>query len=89
MALLGVFQLGLSYALYSALIRSVTALEAILIPVLEPLLNPLWVAIFAGEKPTFWTFAGGAVVIGAVTVRSLIIMSRERRLQRRLQQESP
>lgn len=82
-ALLGVFQLGLSYALYSVIMRSVTALEAILIPVLEPLLNPLWVAIFAGEKPTFWTFVGGAVVIGAVTLRSLAIMRRERKLQKR------
>ncbi len=85
-ALLGVFQLGLSYALYSRLIRSVSALEAILIPVVEPLLNPLWVALFAGELPGKWTIIGGIVVIGAVTMRSLAVVYYER--QRKTTAES-
>jgi drug/metabolite transporter (DMT)-like permease len=40
---LGVVQLGISYALYSEAIRHVSALEAILIPGIEPILNPIWV----------------------------------------------
>lgn len=72
--LLGVFQLGISYALYSRVIPHVSALEAILIPVVEPLLNPLWVGLFAGELPGRWTIIGGVVVIGAVTMRSLLVM---------------
>lgn len=80
--LLGVFQLGISYAFYSNVISHVSALEAILIPVIEPLLNPLWVAIFAGELPGKWTVIGGIVVIGAVTMRSLLVMRHERLRQR-------
>lgn len=68
---LGVFQLGLAYTLYSYAIKHVSALEAILIPVIEPILNPVWVLIFAGEYPGKWTLVGGAIVIFAVTGRSM------------------
>lgn len=77
--LLGVFQLGISYAIYSRIIPHVTALEAILIPVVEPLLNPIWVALFAGELPGFWAIVGGIVVVGAVTMRSILVMHHERK----------
>lgn len=77
--LLGVFQLGLSYSLYSRVMPHVSALEAILIPVVEPLLNPLWVALFAKELPGAWTVVGGAVVVGAVTMRSLLVIRHERK----------
>ncbi len=70
-ALLGVFQLGLSYILYSKAIRHVSALEAILIPVLEPLLNPVWVFLFIGERPGPWAVVGGVVVVTAVTWRAV------------------
>ena len=39
--LLGIVQLGVPYYLYSVAIHHLTALEAILIPVVEPLLNPI------------------------------------------------
>jgi drug/metabolite transporter (DMT)-like permease len=42
-AYLGIFQTGLSAGLYSIAIRQVPALEANLILMLEPVLNPLWV----------------------------------------------
>jgi drug/metabolite transporter (DMT)-like permease len=69
---LGVVQLGVSYWLYARAIRHVTALEAVLIPVIEPILNPLWVLLFMHEKPTRLAMLGGAVVLGAVTVRAVI-----------------
>jgi drug/metabolite transporter (DMT)-like permease len=47
---LGVFQLGLSYACYVVAIKKVSAMEGILIPFLEPLLNPLWTLLFMGER---------------------------------------
>jgi len=68
---LGVFQLGLSYTLYAFAIKHVSALEAILIPVIEPILNPVWVFIFAGEFPGKWSIIGGLVVILAITGRGL------------------
>lgn len=70
--LLGVFQLGLSYILYSIAIKNVTALEGILIPVIEPLLNPIWVMIAIGEVPGRWSLAGGAVVLSAVLIRCIL-----------------
>lgn len=82
--LLGVFQLGISYALYARVISHVSALEAILIPIIEPLLSPLWVALFAGELPGKWTIIGGVVVIGAVTMRSLLVMRHERLLRQNM-----
>ncbi len=66
---LGVFQLGLSYLLYSAAIKYITALEAILVAVVEPILNPLWVFLVIGEAPGRWALRGGAVVLIAMTVR--------------------
>ncbi|MGV7930687.1 MAG: DMT family transporter [Spirochaetota bacterium] len=72
LAILGVFQLGLAYILYSAAIRRVTALEGVLVPVIEPLLNPLWVFLVLGEKPGPWAFAGGAVVLISVTLYSAL-----------------
>jgi len=73
LGMLGVFQLGLSYVLYCRAIRRVRALEAILIPMIEPILNPLWVFLFLGERPGPWALVGGAVVLGCAVWRSLRI----------------
>ncbi len=69
---LGCVQLGISYHFYSRAIRHVTALQAVLIPVIEPLLNPIWVLIAIGERPTPLAIIGSAIVLGAITMRSLI-----------------
>jgi len=74
---LGVVQLGLSYILYSEAIKHVTALEAILIPGIEPILNPIWVFLMLGEAPGKWALVGGFVVLVSVTVRSLIAIRRK------------
>jgi drug/metabolite transporter (DMT)-like permease len=71
LVLLGVFQLGCSYILYSEAIKHVTALEGILIPVLEPVLNPIWVFLLLGEKPGKWAIAGGIIVLVSVTLRCI------------------
>jgi drug/metabolite transporter (DMT)-like permease len=73
---LGVIQLGLSYVLYSKAIKNVTAIEAILIPGIEPILNPIWVFFFLGERPGKWALIGGFVVLISVTLRSLIAIRR-------------
>lgn len=67
--ILGIFQLGIPYILYTKAIKHVTALEAILIPVLEPLLNPVWVFFVMGELPGPWAFVGGLIVLLSVTGR--------------------
>ena len=62
-AVLGVGPLGLGYVFWVAALGRVTALEATLIPSIEPLLNPAWTFLVIGEIPGRWTVAGGAVVL--------------------------
>ncbi len=66
---LGIFQQGLSLLLYTYAIKRLAALEAILIMSLEPIFNPVWVALGYGELPGTWAVFGGIIVIGAVTAR--------------------
>jgi drug/metabolite transporter (DMT)-like permease len=73
---LGVIQLGLSYVLYSKAIKHVTAIEAILVPGIEPILNPIWVFLILGERPGKWALIGGFIVLISVTLRSLIAIRR-------------
>lgn len=65
---LGVFQLGLAFVLYSIAARRCPPLVCSLLGVLEPLLNPVWVAIFAGEVPGVLSLVGGIIVIGAISL---------------------
>lgn len=69
--ILGVFQLGFSYILYTISVKYVSSLEAILIPILEPLLNPIWVFLIAGESLGIYAFLGGTIVITAIIIRGL------------------
>ncbi len=68
---LGVFQLAGAYALFVRGIRHVTATEASLVGMLEPIANPIWVLLFLGERPALTSIAGGAVVLGAIAWRTL------------------
>lgn len=71
--ILGVVQLGLPFVLYSYSIRHVTALEAILVSVLEPVLNPVWVMLCVGEVPGRWSLLGALLVLVTVTLRMLVV----------------
>ena len=64
--ILGVFQLGIPYVLYAIASKDCPPLACSLIGMLEPLLNPVWVAIFDGEMPGPFALAGGAVIIATV-----------------------
>jgi len=78
--LLGVVQLGLPYIFYAKAVKHLTALEIILIPVLEPLLNPVLVFLTIGEAPGPMAFLGGAIVLVVVTAWCSIpvIMNRQK-----------
>lgn len=80
---LGVLQLGVSYILYSWAIAHVTAIEAILITTLEPLLNPVWVALFYGEVPSSSAIIGGIIVVAAVSARNFVHAQTLRRIASR------
>jgi drug/metabolite transporter (DMT)-like permease len=72
LGLLGVAQIGLPYWLYAVAIRKVSAIEAVLLVTLEPVLNPLWVFLLLGEIPGCFTLVGGTVIIATVTCRALL-----------------
>jgi len=69
--LLGTVQMGIPYVLFSIAVRHVPAVTAILIPMIEPVLNPAWVLLFLGETPGPMAILGGSIILGVVVLRCL------------------
>lgn len=69
---LGIFQIGLAYVLFVRGLRWVTATQASLTGMVEPIMNPVWVFFTLGERPSLLALAGGAIVLAAVTGRILL-----------------
>jgi DME family drug/metabolite transporter len=67
---LGVMQIGVPYALFTKGIHHVRALDALLISMLEPVLNPVWVYFGVHEVPSTYAIAGGLIIIAIVTLRT-------------------
>ncbi|MCL2160127.1 MAG: DMT family transporter [Oscillospiraceae bacterium] len=63
---LGIVQVGLAYVFFSVGIKKTPALLGCLITALEPVLNPIWVALAAKEMPGPFAMAGGAVILISV-----------------------
>lgn len=69
---LGVGQIGLAAVFFSYGIKRVSAVTANLLAVIEPVFNPVWVLLVLGEVPSGWTLVGGALILGSVTIASVI-----------------
>ncbi|QXE90211.1 DMT family transporter [Geomonas subterranea] len=69
---LGVVQIGLAAFFFSYGIKRVSAVTANLLAVIEPVFNPVWVFLVLGEAPTANTLVGGVIILGSVTLASLI-----------------
>jgi drug/metabolite transporter (DMT)-like permease len=69
---LGVFQIGAAYVLLTNGLRHVAALEASTLLLLEPALSPFWSWIVHGENPGAWSLAGGALIMGATLVKTVV-----------------
>ena len=63
---LGVFQIGLAYLLFNAGMRHLTATAAVVTGTLEAVLNPIWVFLGVGERPSVWALLGGLVILGTI-----------------------
>ena len=75
--LLGTVQVGLAYVFFTLGIKRAPALLACLIVALEPVLNPVWVAIFTPERPGQFAIAGGTVIIVTVVAYNMWVAKRE------------
>lgn len=69
LAVMGAVQLGLPYFLFSKGLKSISLQEASLIALIEPVLNPLWVALVVGEFPARPTLIGGGLILAGLSVR--------------------
>jgi DME family drug/metabolite transporter len=67
---LGLFQIGLAYRFLTAAFRHVPALEASLLLLLEPVLNPVWAWIVQGEVPRALSLLGGGLILTAATLKT-------------------
>lgn len=67
---LGVFQIATAYVFLTRGMRRVPALEASLLLLVEPVLNPIWAFAFHREIPAVWALTGGIIVVGTTTVKA-------------------
>jgi drug/metabolite transporter (DMT)-like permease len=65
----GVIQMALPYVLFARGLRDIGTAEAGLIGLIEPILNPVWVFLVVGERPTLPTLIGGLLLLNGVAYR--------------------
>ncbi len=72
-AYLGIVQIGVAYILFTgAMARGLRSLDASIVGYIEPVLNPIWVFLFLGERPSNWGLLGGAIIIASVLSHMVI-----------------
>ena len=74
---MGVFQLGLAYVFLTTGLRSAPPIPASLVAGIEPVLNPILVALVVGETLSDWSILGGIVVFVTVMVYNVIMARKE------------
>jgi drug/metabolite transporter (DMT)-like permease len=69
LASFGIVQMGLPYILFARGLRSIPGHEATALGMIEPLLVPVWVLLAWGERPAWWTLAGGGLILFGLMIR--------------------
>ena len=72
MIFMGVFQMGLSWLLFSKGIRTTPALKANFLTMIEPVLSPVWALVLLGEQMSPLALMGAAVVLVSVCVYNVL-----------------
>lgn len=75
-AYLGVVQIGISYAVFTYGLKRVLAVEGALLAMIEPVLNPVWVFLGYGERPSPGAIAGGIIILLAIAARTIVLERR-------------
>ena len=68
---MGTIRLGMASLLFAYGIKRVPVVQAMLTAAIEPILNPVWVLLVTGERPTIVALFGGMVIIAAVMVSTI------------------
>jgi drug/metabolite transporter (DMT)-like permease len=76
---MGFFQIGAASALFAYGIKRVSAVQAMLTATIEPVLNPVWVLVVTGEKPSLSVLAGGSLIVAAVIFTAVMQTASRRR----------
>jgi drug/metabolite transporter (DMT)-like permease len=86
-AYLGVVQIGVAYTLFTlGMSRGIRSLDAGIVGYIEPVLNPVWVFLFIGERPSTWALLGGIIIVGAVATHTIVKARENRRVLREAEQ---
>ena len=78
-AYLGIIQIGLAFILFTRGIKHIPALEANLIGTLEPILSPVWVFLFLGERMGAFALLGSLVVLVGVIINAIASTQADRK----------
>jgi drug/metabolite transporter (DMT)-like permease len=79
-AYLGIIQIGVAYILFTgAMARGLRSLDASIVGYIEPVLNPVWVFLFIGERPSGWAIIGGAIIIASVLAHMFVSATAKRK----------
>jgi len=68
---LGVFQIGLAYALVTAGMRHISAFESSLLLLMEPVFSPLWAWLILAEATSRLALTGGAIILAATAIHTI------------------
>ena len=69
---MGAVGAGLSFVLYTWVIKRLEAIEAVITQTIEPIFNPIWVFLVIGEKPGQWALLGVGIVLTAITLHAIL-----------------
>jgi drug/metabolite transporter (DMT)-like permease len=73
LAAFGVFQMGVPYVCMARGLRTIGSHEAVVIALLEPVVNPLWVYLLGLETPSWWTVVGAGFILAGLLLRYLLL----------------
>lgn len=75
--IMGIIQVACAFILLSTGLKTTSPVAASLISGVEPVLNPVWVAIFYGEVLTPLSLVGAVMVLIAVTVYNILLIKKQ------------
>ncbi|MBQ7160021.1 MAG: DMT family transporter [Treponema sp.] len=82
--ILGVFQIGIPSMLLALGIAGVPALSSVIITMIEPMMNPVWVALFVGEVPSPLAICGGVLILLCIVLHVVLKTKKAAREQKSL-----